>query len=157
MRHLFSTLLFLILIGACTETFSQNNNLGVNFSYNSFSGLNGELRYEKMFRPRWLLSTSIGYNFRNAHSFSFGFKYILLKTEKISLLSGLDYKLESNKLHITDNERKIYNGLEVPLEFRYKLSDKMFLNAGLSIPFSLDKGRQVEDLLNLRVGIIRRF
>jgi len=157
MRHLFSAFLFLLLIGASTKTFSQNNNIGVNFSYNGISGLNGELRYEKKISPRFLLGTGAAYNFRFAYSLNFGFKYDLLKSTKFSLFTGMDYKLESLEFYDTDTKRIKENSLEVPLEFRYHLSNKSSLNAGFSIPFSLDKGRQVEDLLIFRLGVIRRF
>ena len=157
MRHLFSAFLFLLLIGASTKTFSQNNNIGVNFSYNGSSGLNNELRYEKMISSRFLLGTSAAYNFRFAYSLNFGFKYDLLKSTKFSLFTGMDYKLESIKFYGTDTKKIKENSLEVPLEFRYHLSNKFSLSAGFSIPFSIDKGRQGEDLLILRVGIIRRF
>jgi hypothetical protein len=157
MKHLLSLLLFLLLTGASTKTYSQNNNIGVHLSYNSISGLNGEVRYEKMIQPRWLLSTGTAYNFRFAHSFNVGFKYDLLKNTKFSLFTGMDYKFESLKYSESDSKRITQNSLEIPMEFRYHLSNKMSLNAGLSIPFSLDKGREVEDLFIFRFGAIRRF
>lgn len=157
MKHLLSLLLFLILIGAGTKTYSQNNNIGINLSYNSISGLNGEVRYEKMIRPRWLLSTGAAYNFRFAHSFNVGFKYDLLKSTKFSLFTGMDYKFESLKYYDRDTKSTTQNSLEIPVEFRYHLSNKLSLNAGLSIPFSLDKGREVEDLFIFRFGALRRF
>jgi len=158
MRHLFSAFLFLLLIGASTETFSQNNNIGINISLNDISGLNAELRYEKFISSRWLVGSGVSSNFQNSVSATVGFKYDLLKRTKFSLFTGVDYKYESIKLRIGDNTTERQNSLEVPLELRYRLSNNLSLNAGFSIPFSLDKGRQDDYLFNsYRVGIIRRF
>ncbi len=97
------------------------------------------------------------FDFAFAYSFNFGFKYDLLKSSKFSLFIGKDYKFESLKFYDTETKRIKENSLEIPLEFRFHLSPKSSLNAGFSIPISLDKGRQVEDLLIFRLGIIRRF
>jgi hypothetical protein len=157
MRHLLSLLLFLLLTGASTKTYSQNNNIGVNLSYNGISGLNGEVRYERMIQPRWLLGAGAAYNFRFAYSLNTGFKYNLLKSTKFSLFTGMDYKFESLKYYETDTKRITQNSLEIPLEFRYHFSNQWSINAGLSIPFSLDKGREAEDLFIFRFGAVRRF
>lgn len=158
MRHLLSFFLFLTLIGSSITAFSQNNNIGFHISMNDISGLNAELRYEKYIASRWLVGSSVATNFQNSVSTTVGFKYDLLKSVKFSLFTGMDYKFESIKLHITENETKTQNSLELPLEFRYNFSNKMSLNAGFSIPFSLDKGRQEEYLFNnYKIGVIRRF
>ena len=158
MRHLRLFFLFLTLIVNSIIAFSQDSNIGFHITINDISGLNAELRYEKYIASRWLIGSSVASNFQNSISATVGFKYDLLKSVKFSLFTGVDYKFESIKLHITENETKRQNSLEVPLEFRYYFSDRMSLNAGFSIPFSLDKGRQDEYLFNnYRVGVIRRF
>lgn len=125
---------------------------------NDISGLNAELRYEKYIASRWLIGSSVASNFQNSISATVGLKYDILKSTKFSLFTGLDYKFESINLHISENVTKTYNSIEIPIEFRYNLSDRMSLNVGFSIPFSLDKGRQDEYLFNnYRFGVIRRF
>lgn len=125
---------------------------------NDISRLNAELRYEKYIASRWLIGSSVASNFQNSVSATVGFKYDLLKSVKFSLFTGVDYKFESINLHISENATKTYNSIEIPIEFRYNLSDRMSLNVGFSIPFSLDKGRQDEYLFNnYKLGVIRRF
>jgi len=158
MKYLSSLFLVYLLSAFSNMAFSQNNNIGVNISINDLSGLNTELRYEKFVNSRWLVGTGVASNFRSSVSLTVGFKYDLLKRTNFSLLTGIDYRFEFIKLHITDNNTKRQNSLEVPLELRYKFSDNLSLNVGFSIPFSLDKGRQNEYLFNsYMIGIVKRF
>lgn len=158
MRYLKLFCIFLILMGSSITAFAQNNNIGFNISMNDISGLNAELRYEKYIGQRWLIGSSVASNFHTSFSVSTGFKYDLLRSVHFSLLTGMDYKFESIRIREIETRTKRHNSLEVPLEFRYYFSNRMSLNAGFSIPFSLDKGRQDEYLFNnYKIGVIRRF
>jgi len=158
MKYLSSLFLVFLYSAVSNAAFSQNNNIGVNIISNDVSVLNGEVRYEKFISSRWLVGTGVASNFQNYVTATVGFKYDLLKRTKFSLFTGVDYKFESLNLQKFNIVTKPQNSLEVPLELRYKLSNNLSLNAGFSIPFSLDKGRQDEYLFNsYRVGIIRRF
>lgn len=158
MKSLSSLLLVFLFSVLYNVTFSQNNNIGFNILSNDVSVLNIEARYEKFIRYRWLIGSGVASNLQNYVTATVGFKYDLLKRTKFSLFTGLDYRYASLNLQKTDFITKQQNSLEVPLEFRYHLSDKMSLNAGFSIPFSLDKGRQDEYLFNnYKIGVIRRF
>lgn len=159
MRHLFLFTVLLTLVSSLNEAISQRQNMGLNLSINDISGLNVELRYERMVIPRWFLGAGVASNFVYGSSLNLGFRYFLLKKEKISMLTGLDYRFVSLKgLYDDKNKTKFYNRLELPLEFRYRITKNASLNMGVTIPFSLDKGRYEDNFINsYRIGVIRHF
>jgi hypothetical protein len=159
MRHLFLFTVLLTLLTSFNEAISQSQNIGLNLSINDISGLNAELRYERLIGPRWILGTGVASNFVYGSSLNLGFRYFLLKKEKISIITGLDYRFVSLRgLYDDKNKREFYNRLELPFEFRYRISKNTSLNMGVTIPYSLDKGRYEDNFINsYRLGVIRHF
>jgi len=139
-------------------SYTQSNYVGINLKFNDVSGLNSELRYEIRLAQRWRSGLSISTNFKNSNSFRIGMKYEIPLINTLSFLTGVDYNLRVIHPNMNENQINSEHNLEVPLELRYRLSNNFFILGGFSIPFSLEKNRQEDYLVNnLRTGIIKNF
>lgn len=155
MNRIFWIVFSIILLH--TGLSGQKNGIGLNFIHNDYSGLNAELRYDRQLSNRWIVGGSVSTSFQNVTSYRFGVKYKALEIGKFSFHSGLDYSIIYSN-HKLDSELHTFRFLEVPLDFRYKLSDTYSISVGASFSSPIKSYSYKTHLLNnLRLGVIKKF
>ena len=157
----FCFLFFIPLFLHAQEVDEFNNEFGINLTYNSPDGIGMSFRYRKDFRNAGILKLEANTDFYNTFIGRIGYEFLQLRMGKLELGTGFDLKYKNKDLidAVSDNYQEL--SLELPLELRFQVSDKVILHAGGSFGQRLtsknDYGGAFDSRSELRFGVGYRF
>ncbi len=151
--------MILILFISPIYIFSQqneqlNNSIGVGLNWSTYSQLNGELKYERFITTKSKIAVTLNHSFNHYFKLGLrlGYRYKLLQLSRFNFWLGADLSVQNDKQTAE---------IEIPLEFRYSISNRFQLLLGLSpVWFEIVNHRsyglnQFPD--NLRISILYNY
>lgn len=152
-----TTLLIAILL--TSNLFAQSGNgIGIDLIGSKDNNLEIGLRYEHEISGKFPFKLGLSYNGESGFTPTIGYQFMSLGTKKFKLILGMDYSLSLADRDLLKPGLQVSHTLSLPIEARFKLSEKVWLNVGMSPSYNFNKpsGSRISTE-KLRIGAIYDF
>ena len=133
MRYiLIISLCFTPLFIQAQEEHNFNNEIGINLTYNPIDGMATTFRYRKDFTNAGVLKFELNSNWNNTFIGRIGYEFLQLRLGRFELGTGIDLKYKNKDFTEIGSLRYQELSVELPIELRYRLSNKFSIYSGIS-------------------------
>lgn len=142
-----------------TNIFSQSvNGIGLDLIGSKGDNVEIGLRYEHKINGKIPIKLALSYSGDSGFTPTVGYQFMSAETKKFKLILGLDYSMSLADRDILKPGLQVSHTLSLPIEARFKLSEKLWLNVGMSPSYNFNKPKSSRTSVEkLRIGAIYDF